>query len=112
MGNLDEASKPLAVLSYFACFGGRWMRRAGYSPKPQFISVADGRGPLTAVPHATPTAKASDAPASPPPQAAAASPEKKDYRYFVEFRSRYALSYGHSYVMFGRVSFAPCGQIR
>jgi len=81
------------------------------SPKPQFVSVADGRGPLTAVPLATPTAKASDAPAS-PPQSAAASPETKDYRYFVEFRSHYALSYGHSYVMFGRVSFAPCGQIR
>lgn len=25
-----------------------------------------------------------------------------DSRYFVEFRSRYALSYGHSYVVFGR----------
>ena len=78
------------------------------SPKPQFVSVADGRGPLTAVPLATPTAKASDAPAS-PPQSAAASPETKDYRYFVEFRSRYALSYGHSYVIFGHVDDA--GQV-
>ena len=36
----------------------------------------------------------------------AASPQDKDYRYFVEFRSRYALSYGHSYVIFGRTNQA------
>ena len=30
----------------------------------------------------------------------------KDHRYFVEFRSRYALSYGHTYVAFGRVNEA------
>lgn len=28
--------------------------------------------------------------------------EAKESRYFIEFRSRYALSYGHSYVIFGR----------
>lgn len=28
--------------------------------------------------------------------------EVKESRYFIEFRSRYALSYGHSYVIFGR----------
>jgi len=32
-----------------------------------------------------------------------------DRRYFVEFRSRYALSYGHSFVIFGRVNSA--GQV-
>ena len=36
----------------------------------------------------------------------AASPQDKDDRYFIEFRSRYALSYGHSYVVFGRVNEA------
>jgi hypothetical protein len=30
----------------------------------------------------------------------------KDHRYFIEFRSRYALSYGHTYVVFGRVNEA------
>lgn len=29
-----------------------------------------------------------------------------DSRYFIEFRSRYALSYGHSYVIFGRMNKA------
>ncbi|WP_426129007.1 hypothetical protein [Pararhizobium sp. PWRC1-1] len=29
-----------------------------------------------------------------------------DGRYFIEFRSRYALSYGHSYVIFGRLDKA------
>ncbi len=28
------------------------------------------------------------------------------YQYFVEFRSRYALTYGHTYVVFGRVNAA------
>lgn len=28
---------------------------------------------------------------------------RKDARYFIEFRSRYALSYGHTYVIFGRL---------
>ncbi|WP_341488061.1 hypothetical protein [Pararhizobium sp. A13] len=32
--------------------------------------------------------------------------ENKDSRYFIEFRSRYALSYGHSYVIFGRADQA------
>jgi hypothetical protein len=30
----------------------------------------------------------------------------KDHRYFVEFRSRYALTYGHTYVVFGGVNGA------
>ncbi len=41
--------------------------------------------------------------------AAAKSPQTKGKRYFVEFRSRYALSYGHSYVVFGRMS--PSGKM-
>lgn len=35
---------------------------------------------------------------------AAASSQTKGKRYFIEFRSRYALSYGHSLVIFGRMS--------
>src|SRR5262245_19325846 len=34
------------------------------------------------------------------------SPQAKDHRYFIEFRSRYALSYGHTYVVFGRANDA------
>jgi len=33
-----------------------------------------------------------------------ASKYSQDHRYFVEFRSRYALSYGHTYVVFGTAS--------
>lgn len=29
--------------------------------------------------------------------------EARESRYFIEFRSRYALSYGHTYVIFGRL---------
>ena len=32
--------------------------------------------------------------------------QNRDARYFIEFRSRYALSYGHSYVIFGRLNKA------
>lgn len=32
--------------------------------------------------------------------------EAADNRYFIEFRSRYALSYGHAYVVFGRLDLA------
>ncbi|MEI2300943.1 hypothetical protein [Ensifer sp. MJa1] len=30
--------------------------------------------------------------------------QQRDQGYFIEFRSRYALSYGHSYVIFGRLN--------
>ena len=66
------------------------------SAKPPYVSVADGRGALTA------TAPA----ASRVETIATASPQDKNYRYFIEFRSRYALSYGHSYVIFGRANEA------
>jgi hypothetical protein len=31
------------------------------------------------------------------------SPQQREGRYYIEFRSRYALSYGHTYVIFGRL---------
>ncbi|SCW36114.1 hypothetical protein SAMN02927900_01003 [Rhizobium mongolense subsp. loessense] len=34
------------------------------------------------------------------------SSQKRDGQYFIEFRSRYALSYGHTYVIFGRLNKA------
>ena len=37
---------------------------------------------------------------------AANSSRHKDHRYFIEFRSRYALSYGHTYVVFGHLNEA------
>jgi hypothetical protein len=50
-------------------------------PQPRFVSNADGgsAGPAT---------------------------QKQEGRYFIEFRSRYALSYGHTYVIFGRLNSA------
>jgi hypothetical protein len=29
--------------------------------------------------------------------------QRSEHRYFIEFRSRYALTYGHSYVVFGQI---------
>jgi hypothetical protein len=40
------------------------------------------------------------------PAVATKSSQVGDKQYFVEFRSRYALSYGHSYVVFGRTNKA------
>ncbi|MBB4277098.1 hypothetical protein [Rhizobium mongolense] len=34
------------------------------------------------------------------------SSQQRDGQYFIEFRSRYALSYGHTYVIFGRLNKA------
>jgi hypothetical protein len=50
-------------------------------PQPRFVSAADG---------------------------AAVSPNKNG-QLFIEFRSRYALSYGHTYAVFGRLS--PAGEM-
>ncbi len=38
--------------------------------------------------------------------AAAKTSKREAGRYFIEFRSRYALTYGHTYVVFGRVNSA------
>ncbi|MCK3780358.1 hypothetical protein MZK49_27100 [Ensifer sesbaniae] len=35
---------------------------------------------------------------------AGSATQQREQGYFIEFRSRYALSYGHSYVVFGRLS--------
>lgn len=62
------------------------------APIPRFVSNADdGKKPVLA-----------------PATAAIAIDTKttasKGYGYFIEFRSRYALSYGHTYVIFGRAN--------
>lgn len=58
-------------------------------PQPRFVSNARDGGIAVAA----------------PARGAAFAPSE-DKRYFVEFRSRYALSYGHSYVVFGRTNNA------
>jgi hypothetical protein len=75
------------------------------SPKPSFVSVDNGRGQMIAKQVAAPKSSASASLQNVP----AAPLQAKAYRYFVEFRSRYALSYGHSFVIFGRVNDA--GQV-
>jgi hypothetical protein len=47
-------------------------------PQPNFVSSADG----------------------------GVASQNKDERFFIEFRSRYALSYGHTYAVFGRLDRA------
>ncbi|MEK1890426.1 MAG: hypothetical protein AAAB35_23260 [Phyllobacterium sp.] len=44
--------------------------------------------------------------ATTPRATAVAKSQQKVARYFIEFRARYALSYGHAYVIFGRVNAA------
>ena len=67
-----------------------WSACQDTAPIPRFVSNADdGKKPVLA-----------------PATAAIAIDTKttasKGYGYFIEFRSRYALSYGHTYVIFGR----------
>ncbi|MFI0847496.1 hypothetical protein [Mesorhizobium sp. IMUNJ 23232] len=66
------------------------------SPQPRFVSAFAG-----------PNAPASvlTAPAQPQEMASDAA-QRVDKGYFIEFRSRYALSYGHTYVVFGRTNSA------
>jgi hypothetical protein len=66
------------------------------SPRPRFVSDADDRGAKASVLPDTSQQRGKDS------QVAAWT----DGRYFIEFRSRYALSYGHSYVIFGRTNAA------
>ncbi|ODT07663.1 MAG: hypothetical protein ABS58_06240 [Mesorhizobium sp. SCN 65-20] len=61
------------------------------APQPRYVSNSAGRG-----------AAATLQPASAAQVDAKASPSPQDNRYFIEFRSRYALSYGHTYVVFGK----------
>lgn len=51
------------------------------SPQPRFVSSIDATAARTS-----------------------GKSQQRDYGYFIEFRSRYALSYGHSYVIFGRTN--------
>ncbi|MDK1374274.1 MULTISPECIES: hypothetical protein [unclassified Sinorhizobium] len=53
------------------------------APQPRFVSSIDATGSRLA-----------------------GKSQQRDYGYFIEFRSRYALSYGHSYVIFGRTNKA------
>jgi hypothetical protein len=53
-----------------------------------------GEGDVSTVAAAVPTQSNSDASATDP---------QDEKRHFIEFRSRYALSYGHSFVIFGRL---------
>lgn len=59
------------------------------SPAPRFVSSANGMKPVLAAPAAARELKEDTS-------------KNKTYGYFIEFRSRYALSYGHTYVVFGR----------
>ena len=64
------------------------------SPRPHYVSVAHDQGLTTA---AVPAGKQRGG-------KAAGARIASDHQYFIEFRSRYALSYGHSYVIFGRAN--------
>jgi len=94
----------LALLAVAGCGGPDTI------PKPRFVSIDGGRGPLTAAP--SPTAAqdgvivAAAARENSPQNSEGGSTEDKGGAYFIEFRSRYALSYGHSYVVFGRANKA------
>lgn len=62
------------------------------SPTPRYLSNADdGRMPVVA-------------PSTAAIEIDTKTTASKGYGYFIEFRSRYALSYGHTYVIFGRAN--------
>ena len=70
------------------------------------MTVGYGLGQLSAVPLAPAAEGIAAETAAAELVAPESTPQKKDDQYFIEFRSRYALSYGHSYVVFGRVNAA------
>ena len=76
------------------------------SAKPSFVTVGYGLGQLTAVPLATPAEAVAAETVAAEAIPTESIPQENHDRYFIEFRSRYALSYGHSYVVFGRVNEA------
>ena len=61
--------------------------------QPGFTSYARDEGMAVPTPSGTRSAAVADA---------GKSSQRSANQYFIEFRSRYALSYGHSYVIFGR----------
>ena len=65
--------------------------------QPGFISYARDEGTTVAAPSATAARSAA---------IAGKSSQRTANQYFIEFRSRYALTYGHSYVIFGRLNQA------
>ena len=65
--------------------------------QPGFTSYASDGGIAVAAPSATAARSAAIAPKS---------SQATRSRYFVEFRSRYAYTYGHSFVIFGRLNQA------
>src|SRR6187200_855064 len=76
------------------------------SAKPPFVTVGYGLGQLSAVPLGPKAEGIVAETAAVQVVAPESASQKKDDQYFIEFRSRYALSYGHSYVVFGRVNEA------
>ena len=74
------------------------------SAKPPFVTVGYGIGRLTAAPLRAQSEAIAGQSVPSETAMAKSDPAKKDEQYFIEFRSRYALSYGHSYVVFGRVN--------
>ncbi|MET0597942.1 MAG: hypothetical protein ABWZ57_08735 [Mesorhizobium sp.] len=68
------------------------------SPQPNYVSLSSDRSVTVVAPSST--AKAASL------VSAKSGPAVAENRYFVEFRARYALSYGHTYVIFGRLNDA------
>ncbi len=62
-------------------------------PQPRYVSNSLGARAVAVAPSRTRNAQAMQA---------TTQQVATEGRYFIEFRSRYALSYGHSYVVFGR----------
>ena len=62
-------------------------------PQPGYVSIGDGSA------YVAPSVTAAQS-------GTVAGRRLGDKNYFVEFRSRYALSYGHTYVVFGRMNDA------
>ncbi|MEQ1956505.1 hypothetical protein [Mesorhizobium sp. CN2-181] len=84
----------LAYVGLFA-FAMAACQSSDKSPQPRYVSAFAPNAPTSVL----------TAPAQPQELAPDAA-QRVDTGYFIEFRSRYALSYGHTYVVFGRTNSA------
>jgi len=84
----------IALLTALVVFSAAGCQTEDLPQQPAYVSTGHDRQAVVA---RSVTANGS-------PVLAANSPQGKDHSYFVEFRSRYALSYGHTYVVFGRTN--------
>ena len=95
MGNLGMTGRGIAVFAMALFLAAAGCQSDDLPPQPGYVSLA-GERTASVAPSVTMAGS----------QASLTHSRSRDHRYFIEFRSRYALSYGHTYVAFGQVNDA------